>query len=167
MFEKFTDQARGVVTQAEHEARRLGHYYVGTEHLLLSLIRDNQSAATRTLQSLSINPEEVRRRVEEIIGHGRRTPSSRIPATPAAEKTLSLAAREAKRLNSSAIGTEHLLLGMIREGHGVASQVLVERGAGLRTVRQQVIRLSDGHHEKSVIGITRRIGRIVRTRIIR
>jgi Clp amino terminal domain, pathogenicity island component/UvrB/uvrC motif len=144
MFERFTDRARRVVVLAQEEARILNHNYLGTEHLLLGLVHEGQGVAARTLESLGIGLEAVRQQVEEIIGQGQQAPSGHIPFTPRAKKVLELSHREAKQLGHGYIGTEHILLGLIREGEGVAAQVLVRLGADLNRVRQQVIQLLHG-----------------------
>jgi ATP-dependent Clp protease ATP-binding subunit ClpC len=141
MFERFTDPARRVVVQAQEEARMLNHHYIGTEHILLALIREGDGEAGRVLESLGISLETVRQRVEEIIGRGPRAPAGHIPITPRAKSVLELSLPEALRLGHDVIGTEHILLGLIREGEGVAAQILVRLGADLITVRQHVIQL--------------------------
>jgi Clp amino terminal domain, pathogenicity island component/UvrB/uvrC motif len=145
MFERFTDRARRVVVLAQEEARMLRHTYVGTEHILLGLIREGEGVAARTLESLGISLEAVRRQLEEIIGPGQGQGQGPIPFTPRAKKVLELSLREAQQLGHSYIGTEHILLGLIREGEGVAAQVLINLGADLDRVRQQVIQLLRGH----------------------
>jgi Clp amino terminal domain, pathogenicity island component len=144
MFERFTDRARRVVVLAQEEAGRLNHNYIGTEHLLLGLIREGEGIAARALEALGIRLEVVREEVEEIIGRGSEPPAGRIPFTPRAKKVLELSLREALQLSHSYIGTEHILLGLIREGEGVAAQVLVTLGADLARVRGQVITLLSG-----------------------
>jgi ATP-dependent Clp protease ATP-binding subunit ClpA len=139
MFERFTDRARQTVVFAQEEARRLDHSYIGTEHLLLGLLRDAESLAARTLHELGIGLEMVRGDVEKIIGHGGETPGGHIPFTPRAKKVLELSLREALQLGHNYIGTEHILLGLVREGEGVAAQVLVKRGAALPRVRKAVL----------------------------
>ena len=141
MFERFTDRARRVVVLAQEEARLLNHNYIGTEHILLGLIHEGEGVAAKALESLGISLEAVRAQVEEIIGHGGQAPSGHIPFTPRAKKVLELSLREALQLGHNYIGTEHILLGLIREGEGVAAQVLVKLGADLSRVRQQVIQL--------------------------
>jgi ATP-dependent Clp protease ATP-binding subunit ClpC len=141
MFERFTDRARRVVVLAQEEARLLNHNYIGTEHILLGLVREGDGVAARALESLGISLEAVRQHVEEIIGRGKQAPSGHIPFTPRAKKVLELSLREAHQLGHNYIGTEHILLGLIREGEGVAAQVLVRLGADLNRVRQQVIEL--------------------------
>ena len=145
MFERFTDRARRVVVLAQEEARMLNHNYIGTEHILLGLIHEGEGVAAKALESLGISLEGVRQQVEEIIGQGQQAPSGHIPFTPRAKKVLELSLREALQLGHNYIGTEHILLGLIREGEGVAAQVLVKLGAELSRVRQQVIQLVSGH----------------------
>ena len=145
MFERFTDRARRVVVLAQEEARLLNHNYIGTEHILLGLIHEGEGVAAKALESLGISLEAVRAQVEEIIGHGGTAPSGHIPFTPRAKKVLELSLREALQLGHNYIGTEHILLGLIREGEGVAAQVLVKLGADLSRVRQQVIQLLSGY----------------------
>src|SRR6266436_691849 len=145
MFERFTDRARRVVVLAQEEARMLSHNYIGTEHILLGLIHEGEGVAAKALESLGISLEAVRQQVEEIIGHGQQAPSGHIPFTPRAKKVLELSLREALQLGHNYIGTEHILLGLIREGEGVAAQVLVKLGADLSRVRQQVIQLLSGY----------------------
>ena len=140
MFERFTDRARRVVVLAQEEARDLGHTYIGTEHILLGLLREPEGVAAQALEALGIGLDGVRREVREIIGPGEGiTLPSHIPFTPRAKKVLELSLREALQLGHNYIGTEHILLGLIREGEGVAAQVLVKLGADLNRVRQQVI----------------------------
>jgi ATP-dependent Clp protease ATP-binding subunit ClpC len=139
MFERFTDRARATVVHAQEEARLLRHNYIGTEHILLGLLREGEGAAARSLQALGVSLDRVRREVEEIIGEGDRAPGGHIPFTPRAKKVLELALREALQLSHNYIGTEHILLGLVREGEGVAAQVLVRLGASLDRVRQQVV----------------------------
>ena len=145
MFERFTDRARRVVVLAQEEARMLNHNYIGTEHILLGLIHEGEGVAAKALESLGISLEAVRQQVEEIIGQGQEAPSGHIPFTPRAKKVLELSLREALQLGHNYIGTEHILLGLIREGEGVAAQVLVKLGADLNRVRQQVIQLLHGY----------------------
>src|ERR1700689_2766258 len=146
MFERFTDRARRVVVLAQEEARMLNHNYIGTEHILLGLIHEGEGVAAKALESLGISLEAARQQVEEIIGQGQQAPSGHIPFTPRAKKVLELSLREALQLGHNYIGTEHILLGLIREGEGVAAQVLVRLGADLNRVRVQVIHLV--HSEK-------------------
>ncbi|MEM8621084.1 MAG: ATP-dependent Clp protease ATP-binding subunit [Actinomycetota bacterium] len=149
MFERFTDRARRVVVLAQEEARLLNHSYIGTEHILLGLIHEGEGVAAKALESLGISLEAVRSQVEEIIGQGGSSPSGHIPFTPRAKKVLELSLREALQLGHNYIGTEHILLGLIREGEGVAAQVLVKLGADLSRVRQQVIQLLSGYQGPS------------------
>ena len=149
MFERFTDRARRVVVLAQEEARLLNHSYIGTEHILLGLIHEGEGVAAKALESLNISLEAVRAQVEEIIGQGGSSPSGHIPFTPRAKKVLELSLREALQLGHNYIGTEHILLGLIREGEGVAAQVLVKLGADLSRVRQQVIQLLSGYQGPS------------------
>src|SRR6201984_2161906 len=148
MFERFTDRARRGGVLAQEEARMLKHGYVGTEHILLGLIHEGEGVAAKTLESLGISLDAVRQQVEEIIGRGQQPPSGHIPFTPRHKKVLELALRESLQLGHNYIGTEHILLGLIREGDGVAAQVLVKLGADLNRVRQQVIQLLHGYQGK-------------------
>jgi ATP-dependent Clp protease ATP-binding subunit ClpA len=148
MFERFTDRARHVVVLAQEEARMLSHNYIGTEHLLLGLIQEGEGVAAKALESLGISLEAVRQQVEEIIGRGQQAPSGHVPFTPRAKKVLKLALREALQLGHNYIGTEHILLGLIREGEGVAAQVLVRLGADRNRVRHQVIQVLHGYQGK-------------------
>jgi len=145
MFERFTDRARRVVVLAQDEARMLNHNYIGTEHILLGLIHEKRGVAAKALESLGISLDAVRQQVEEIIGRGQQAPSGHIPFTPRAKKVLELSLRESLQLGHNYIGTEHILLGLIREGDGVAAQVLVKLGADLNRVREQVIQLLHAH----------------------
>ncbi|MEI6670741.1 MAG: ATP-dependent Clp protease ATP-binding subunit [Actinomycetes bacterium] len=151
MFERFTDRARRVVVLAQEEARMLNHNYIGTEHILLGLIHEGEGVAAKALESLGISLEAVRSQVEEIIGQGQQAPSGHIPFTPRAKKVLELSLREALQLGHNYIGTEHILLGLIREGEGVAAQVLMKLGADLARVRQQVIQLLSGYQGKETV----------------
>ena len=151
MFERFTDRARRVVVLAQEEARMLNHNYIGTEHILLGLIHEGEGVASKALESLGISLEGVRAQVEEIIGQGQQAPSGHIPFTPRAKKVLELSLREALQLGHNYIGTEHILLGLIREGEGVAAQVLVKLSADLNRVRQQVIQLLSGYQGKESV----------------
>ncbi len=148
MFERFTDRARRVVVLAQEEARLLNHNYIGTEHILLGLIHEGEGVAAKALESLGISLESVREQVQEIIGQGQQAPSGHIPFTPRAKKVLELSLREALQLGHNYIGTEHILLGLIREGEGVAAQVLIKLGADLNRVRQQVLQLLSGYQGK-------------------
>ncbi|RMX21483.1 ATP-dependent Clp protease ATP-binding subunit [Auritidibacter ignavus] len=147
MFERFTDRARRVVVLAQEEARMLNHSYIGTEHILLGLIHEGDGVAAKALESMSISLGAVREQVQEIIGQGQQAPPGHIPFTPRAKKVLELSLREALQLGHNYIGTEHILLGLIREGEGVAAQVLVKLGADLNRVRQTVIQLLSGYQE--------------------
>ncbi len=144
MFERFTDRARRVVVLAQEEARLLNHNYIGTEHILLGLLNEGEGIAAKALESLGINLSAVREQVVEIIGQGQQAPTGHIPFTPRAKKVLELSLREALQLGHNYIGTEHILLGLIREGEGVAAQVLQKLGAELQKVRQTVIQLLSG-----------------------
>jgi ATP-dependent Clp protease ATP-binding subunit ClpA len=144
MFERFTDPARRVVVLAQEEARMLNHAHIGTEHLLLGLVHEGQGIAARALEALGISLEAVRREVEEIIGRGEEPPSGHIPFTPRAKQVLELSLRESTQLGHQYIGTEHILLGLLREGEGVAAQVLVKMGTDLNRVRQKVMELLHG-----------------------
>ncbi len=141
MFERFTDRARRVVVLAQEEARRLRHGHIGTEHILLGLVLEQDGVAGRALRASGISGERVRNDVEEIIGRGDESPGGHIPFTQRAKKVLELSLREALGLHHTYIGTEHILLGLIREGEGVAAQVLTGQGARLEAVRAQVISL--------------------------
>lgn len=141
MFERFTDRARHAVAQAQLEARGLNHDHIATEHILLGLIHDDTNAAVQILELLNVDPIEARRQVEEIIGGGRQALSGHIPFTPRAKKALDLASRESLHIGHNYIGTEHLLLGLIREGDGVAAQVLAKRGVSLDRARRQATQL--------------------------
>jgi hypothetical protein len=141
MFERFTDRARRVVVLAQEEARLLNHNHIGTEHILLGLIHEGEGVAYLALTELGISLDAVRAQVEAEIGQGSEAPGGHIPFTPRAKKVLELSLREALQLGHNYIGTEHILLGLIREGEGVAARVLVGLGAGLDRVRQQVVQL--------------------------
>jgi ATP-dependent Clp protease ATP-binding subunit ClpC len=150
VFERFTDRARRVVVLAQEEAQMLNHNYIGTEHLLLGLVHEGEGVAAKAMESMGISLEAIRSQVEEIIGQGQAAPTGHIPFTPRAKKVLELSLREALQLGHNYIGTEHILLGLIREGEGVAAQVLQKLGADLNRVRQQVIQLLGGHYEPPV-----------------
>ncbi|WP_026530020.1 ATP-dependent Clp protease ATP-binding subunit [Haematomicrobium sanguinis] len=152
MFERFTDRARRVVVLAQDEARMLNHNYIGTEHILLGLIHEGEGVASKALEALGVSLQAVRDQVQEIIGQGQQAPSGHIPFTPRAKKVLEYSLREALQLNHTYIGTEHILLGLIREGEGVAAQVLVKLGADLTRVRNQVIQLISGYQGKEPAG---------------
>jgi ATP-dependent Clp protease ATP-binding subunit ClpC len=150
MFERFTDRARRVVVLAQEEARMLEHNYIGTEHLLLALIHEGEGVAANTLRALDVDLDTLRREVEALVGRGQQPVQGRhIPFTPQAKKALELALREMAQLGHSYIGTEHLLLGVIREGEGPAAQVLRQRGIEPDTVRQEVIRQLHGRQTRS------------------
>ena len=164
-MERFTDRARRVVVLAQEEARRLNHNYIGTEHILLGLIHEGEGVAARALESLGISLDAVRQQVEEIIGRGQQAPPGHIPFTPRAKKVLELSLREALQLGHDYVGTEHILLGLIREGDGVAAQVLVKLGADLNRVRQQVIQLLTGYQGPGVMSAGSRLGERMRARL--
>ena len=149
MFERFTDRGRRIVVLAQEEARRLDHNFIGTEHILLGIAREGQGVAVKALESLGISLEAVRLQTEEIIGHGQYASQDHIPFTPRAKKVLELSLRESLQLGHTHIGTEHILLGLIREGDGVAAQVLVKLGADRNRVRQQVTQLLDDYQAKT------------------
>ncbi|MCX0277241.1 ATP-dependent Clp protease ATP-binding subunit [Nocardia zapadnayensis] len=151
MFERFTDRARRVVVLAQEEAKLLKHNYIGTEHILLGLIHEGEGVAAKALEGMGISLDQVREQVTEIIGQGQQAPSGHIPFTPRAKKVLELSLREALQLGHTYIGTEHILLGLIREGEGVAAQVLVKLGADLGRVRQEVIKLISGYQGKEPV----------------
>ena len=145
MFERFTDRARRVVVLAQDEAKMLNHNYIGTEHILLGLIHEGEGVAAKALEQMGISLEAVRAQVEEVIGHGQTQPTGHIPFTPRAKKVLELSLREALQMNHSYIGTEHILLGLIREGEGVAADTLIKLGADLNRVRNTVLQLLSGY----------------------
>jgi hypothetical protein len=144
MFERFTDRARRVVVLGQEEARLLNHNYIGTEHILLGLVHEGEGVAAQALESIGISLSSVRNEVEEIIGRGQETPTGHIPFTPRAKKVLELSLREALQLGHDYIGTEHILLGLIREGEGVGAQVLRKLGADLVHVRLKVVDILEG-----------------------
>jgi ATP-dependent Clp protease ATP-binding subunit ClpC len=150
MFERFTERARRVVVLAQEEARMLDHNYVGTEHILLGLLHEGEGVAARALESLGISLDAMRASVEDIIGRGQQVPSRHIPFTPRAKKVLELSLREALQFGHDYIGTEHILLGLIREGDGVAAYVLANAGVDLNRARQRVIGLLYGGQEEDV-----------------
>ena len=150
MFERFTDGARRAVVLSQEEARVLNHNYIGTEHILLGLIHEHEGVAAKALESLGTSLESVRGQVEEIIGQGGEEPGGHIPFTPRAKKVLESSPREALQLGHKYIGTEHILLGLLREGEGVAAQVLVKLGADLARVREQVVQLLVARGELSL-----------------
>jgi ATP-dependent Clp protease ATP-binding subunit ClpC len=162
MFERFTDRARRVVVLAQDEARMLSHNYIGTEHILLGLVHEGDGVAAQALKAMGISLASVRQQVEEIIGHGHDTPSGHIPFTPRAKKVLELSLREALQIGHNYIGTEHILLGLIREGNGVAAQVLTRLGADLDRVRHEVLQQLRGYQgddAPGIMGAARRSGR--------
>ncbi|GFP25785.1 ATP-dependent Clp protease ATP-binding subunit ClpC, partial [Candidatus Hakubella thermalkaliphila] len=144
MFERFTERARKVVVQAQEEARKLNQNYIGTEHLLLGLIHERDGVASKALTNLGIRPEDTRRGVIDIVGIGETEPVGHIPFTPRAKKVLELSLREALQMGHNYIGTEHILLGLIREGEGVAARVLQNLGADAERVRAQIMELLRG-----------------------
>ena len=145
VWERFTDRARRVVVYAQEEARMLNHNHIGTEHILLGLILEGEGVAARALEAMSISLDSARQRVEEIIGQGQAAPTGHIPFTPRANKVLELSLREALQLGHNYVGTEHILLGLVREGDGVGAQILQELGASLQQVRTTVIQLLAGY----------------------
>ena len=144
MFERFTDRARRVVVLAQEEARLLNHNYIGTEHILLGLIHEGEGVAAKALESLGISLEAVRNQVEEIIGQGGSSPSGHIPFTPRAKKVLELSRRAANELRHDFIGTEHVLLGLVREGEGVAARILSDLGAPSERIAAAVLEMLQG-----------------------
>ena len=148
MFERFTDRARRVIVLAQDEAKMLNHNYIGTEHILLGLIHEGEGVAAQALEQLGVTLDKVREQLEEIIGHGPTPPTGHIPFTPRAKKVLELSLREALQMNHSYIGTEHVLLGLIREGEGVAAQVLIKLGIDLGRVRSTVMQLMQGYNQE-------------------
>jgi ATP-dependent Clp protease ATP-binding subunit ClpA len=152
VFERFTDRARRVVVLAQEESRRLNHNYIGTEHVLLGLISEDEGIAAQVLRDTGLNLATLRTQVEQIIGHGSQEPSHHIPFTPRAKKVLELSLREALQLQHNYIGTEHILLGLIREGEGVAAQVLHNHGASLEVMRRNVLDKVRGSAEQHTRG---------------
>ena len=144
MFERFTERARQVVVLAQEEARTLKHNYIGTEHILLGLLREEEGLAARVLESLDITVERVRAQVVRIVGSGEEVTSGQIPFTPRAKKVLELALREALSLGHNYIGTEHILLGLVRENEGVAARILLDFEADAERIRSEVIRMLSG-----------------------
>lgn len=151
MFERFTDRARRVVVLAQEESQRLSHNYIGSEHLLLGLLAEQEGVAARALESLNVTLTAAREQVEEIIGPGQQTPRGHIPFTPRAKKILELALREALTMGSEVINTEHLLLGLIDEGDGVGAQILQRLGATPQAVREAVAGLITAEPEAGVV----------------
>ena len=167
MFERFTDRARRVVVLAQEEARTLNHDYIGTEHLLLGLIHEGQGVAAKALESLGISDEAVTQRIDEIVGRGTKPArSGHIPFTARAKKSLELSLREALQLGHNYIGTEHILLGLIREGEGPGAQVLTGLNADLDTVRERVVELVRGHQGKELPGLRSGKGGRVKRRML-
>jgi ATP-dependent Clp protease ATP-binding subunit ClpC len=152
VFERFTERARRVVVLAQEEAGMLNHNYIGTEHILLGLIHEGEGVAAKALESLGISLEDVRADVEQIIGRGESAQAGQIPFTPRAKKVLELSLRESLQLGHNYIGTEHVLLGLAREGEGVGAQVLQKRGADLESVRARVVSLLSGFVRKGEFG---------------
>ena len=144
MFERFTERARQVVVLAQDEARALRHNYIGTEHILLGLLREEEGLAARVLESLDITVEEVRGQVARIVGQGDEVTPGQIPFTPRAKKVLELALKEALSLSHKYIGTEHVLLGLVRENEGVAARILLDFDADAEKIRGEVIRTLSG-----------------------
>ena len=159
MFERFTDGARRAVVLAQEEARMLNHDYIGTEHILIGLLREDGGVAGGGLESLGISVDAVRQRVKEIIGTGEQAPSGHVPFTPRAKKVLELSLRESLQLGHDYIGPEHIMLGLIREGDGVAAQVLVMLGADLNRLRQQVLQRLHGFQGEDAPGSLRAVQR--------
>jgi len=172
VFERFTDRARRAVVLAQEEARMLNHDYIGTEHLLLGLVREHDGVAGKALASLDISIEAIRRQVDEIVGQGRAAPTGHIPFTPRSKKVLELSLREALQLGHNYIGTEHILLGLIREGEGVATQVFHKLGCDLSRVRQTVLELMSGWTEVAEssggeeIGVTTEVAAVPRAVVV-
>jgi ATP-dependent Clp protease ATP-binding subunit ClpC len=158
VFERFTDRARRSVVLAQEEARMLNHNYIGTEHILLGLLREEDGVAAKALTTLGVSLEAVRRDVGEIVGRGSEVPRGHIPFTPRAKKVLELSLREALQLGHNYIGTEHILLGLIREGEGVAAQVLQKLGADLNRVRQTVVQLLSEHTAETATAVGEAVG---------
>jgi ATP-dependent Clp protease ATP-binding subunit ClpC len=152
MFERFTDRARRTIVFAQDEARGLNHNWIGTEHLLLALIREGHGVGAKALESMQVSLDAARQQVESMIGRGQNpVGDGHIPFTPRAKKVLELSLREALQLGHNYIGTEHILLGLIRESDGVAAQVLVNLGCDLNRARQQVIQLLHGHQGRQPV----------------
>lgn len=148
MLERFTDRARRVMVAAQEEARALGRDSVGTEHLLLALVRESEGAAARVLESLAAGPEAVRQRVLGAAGPGARASSGQLPFAPRAKEVLRLAVRESVQFGHRYIGTEHLLLGLLREGDGTAARVLASLGVSLDEARERVTQVLDERRRK-------------------
>jgi ATP-dependent Clp protease ATP-binding subunit ClpC len=144
VFERFTERARQVVVLAQDEARALRHNYIGTEHILLGLLREEEGLAARVLESLEITVEDVRAQVARIVGQGDEATTGQIPFTPRAKKVLDLSLREALSLGHNHIGTEHILLGLVRENEGVAAQIMLDLGVNAETIREEMKRRLSG-----------------------
>ena len=154
MFERFTDRARRVIVDAQNEARSLGHDYIGPEHILLGIINEGDGVGAKALEAMQISADTVRGRIEEIIGRGQAPPRiGHIPFTPRAKKVLELSLREALQLGSDYLGTEHILLALLRERDGVAAQVLLGSGVDLDRARAQVITLLQGRQEQAGVSV--------------
>jgi ATP-dependent Clp protease ATP-binding subunit ClpA len=167
MFERFNDRARRVLVLAQEEARLLHHSFIGTEHLLLGLIHEGDGVAARALESLGVSLETVRARVEETVGQSDSPPTGSPPFTPRAKKALELSLREALQLGHNFVGTEHILLGLLREGDGVAARVLVGLGVDLNLVRQQVIALLTGDPNRQSATATSAVGDSWTVKVVR
>src|SRR3990167_1485755 len=155
MFDRFTERARKVIILAKEEAKRFNHDYIGTEHILLGLIKEGESVAAAVLQNLGLSLDTIRLEVEKLVQFGPSTiVSGDIPFTPKAKKVIELAMDEARRLGHNYIGTEHLLLGLIKEGEGVASHVLMNVGLDLNKVRAEVIKLLGSSAAQGAVGVT-------------
>ncbi|HEX5191729.1 MAG TPA: Clp protease N-terminal domain-containing protein [Solirubrobacteraceae bacterium] len=162
MFERFTERARQVVVLAQEEARTLKHNYIGTEHILLGLLREEEGLAARVLESLDVTVVRVHAEILKVVGSGEQVESGQIPFTPRAKKVLELALREALSLGHNDIGTEHILLGLVRENEGVATRILVDLGAGSEKIRNEVIRMLAGsgeHHRARATVVTHELAR--------
>jgi dihydroneopterin aldolase len=157
MFERFTERARKVVVLAQEEARRFGHGYIGTEHLLLGLLREDEGVAARALKRLNVTLRGAREQLESIVGYGEEDAGAQAPFTPRSKKVLELALREAMQLGHNYIGTEHILLGLARESEGVASQMLSSMGVTADGVREQVIRMLGGEQPRRERGLGARL----------
>jgi ATP-dependent Clp protease ATP-binding subunit ClpC len=166
MFERFTNRARRVIVEAQNEARSLGHHYIGPEHILLGLIHEDDGVGAKALEAMQIRANTIRERVEEITGRGQVPPGTgHIPFTPGAKKVLELSLREALQLGHNYIGTEHILLGLIHEGDGVAAQVLVGLGVDLDRTRQLVIQILTGRHREETASAVAAVAEDLRDRL--
>ena len=168
MFERFTERARKVVVLAQEEVRRFNHNYLGTEHLLLGLLREDEGVAARALAALDVTVDEVREQVESIVGYGEEGMGAQAPFTPRSKKVLELALRESMQLGHNYIGTEHLLLGLVLEGEGVANRVLSNLGVGGDEVRLEVARMLGGEPERRLEAESREVvpPEVVRNRML-